>query len=124
MIEVTPYRIEAKYTDFRHPDEVLFSDKLEDDLKRRDFTVNAMAYRNGYLTDIFDGLKDIKDKILKAVGKPDDRFKEDALRMLRAIRIALQLGFSVSYESSESILRNADLIKKFHQKEFVMNFQK
>lgn len=124
MIEVTPYRIEAKYTDFRHPDEVLFSDKLEDDIKRRDFTVNAMAYRNGYLTDIFDGLKDIKDKILKAVGKPDDRFKEDALRMLRAIRIALQLGFSVSYESSESILRNADLIKKFHQKEFVMNFQK
>ncbi|MEK7060281.1 MAG: HD domain-containing protein [Patescibacteria group bacterium] len=112
LIEVTPYRIEAKYSDFRHPDEVLFSDKLEDDLKRRDFTVNAMAYRNGELTDIFGGLKDIKDKMLKAVGSPDDRFKEDALRMLRAVRIALQLGFSVSYESSESILKNTDLIKK------------
>lgn len=112
LIEVTPYRIEAKYSDFRHPDEVLFSDKLADDLKRRDFTINAMAYRNRNLTDIFGGLKDIKDKMLKAVGKPDDRFKEDALRMLRAIRIALQLGFSVSYESSESILKNANLIKK------------
>ncbi len=124
LIEVTPYRIEAKYTDFRHPDEVLFSDKLEDDIKRRDFTVNAMAYRNGYLTDIFDGLKDIKDKILKAVGKPDDRFKEDALRMLRAIRIALQLGFSVSYESSESILRNADLIKKISPERIRDEFSK
>ncbi len=116
QIEVTPYRIETKYSDFRHPDEVLFSDKLEDDLKRRDFTVNAMALRkaNGEasITDIFDGIKDIKDKMLKAVGHPDDRFKEDALRMLRAVRIALQLGFSVSYESSESILKNADLIKK------------
>jgi poly(A) polymerase/tRNA nucleotidyltransferase (CCA-adding enzyme) len=116
QIEVTPYRIEAKYSDFRHPDEVLFSDKLEDDLKRRDFTVNAMAFRNisdePSITDIFGGLKDIKDKILKAVGKPDDRFQEDALRMLRAVRIALQLGFSVSHESSESISKNSELIKK------------
>ena len=112
QIEVTPYRIEAKYSDFRHPDEVKFSDNLEDDLKRRDFTINAMAYRNEQITDIFGGLKDIKDKILKAVGDPDDRFKEDSLRMLRAVRIALQLGFSVSYESSESILKNSGLIKK------------
>ncbi|KKP84938.1 MAG: PolyA polymerase [Parcubacteria group bacterium GW2011_GWD2_35_7] len=112
QIEVTPYRIEAKYSDFRHPDKVKFSDNLEDDLKRRDFTINAMACRNGQVTDIFGGLKDIKDKILKAVGDPDDRFKEDSLRMLRAVRIALQLGFSVSYESSESILRNSNLIKK------------
>jgi len=112
QIEVTPYRIEAKYSDFRHPDEIKFSDNLEDDLKRRDFTINAMAYRNGHLTDMFGGLKDIKDKILKAVGEPDDRFKEDALRMLRAVRIALQLGFSVSYESGESISKNANLIKK------------
>ncbi|HAS81009.1 MAG: Polynucleotide adenylyltransferase/metal dependent phosphohydrolase [Candidatus Nomurabacteria bacterium GW2011_GWE1_32_28] len=116
QIEVTPYRIEAKYTDFRHPDGVLFSNDIEDDLKRRDFTVNAMAFRpKGHdknFVDIFGGLKDIKDKILKAVGEPDDRFVEDPLRMLRAIRIALQLGFSISYESSESILKNADLIKK------------
>ena len=116
QIEVTPYRIEAKYSDFRHPDEIKFSDNIEDDLKRRDFTVNAMAFRNVkdnfILKDIFGGLKDIKDRMLKAVGNPDDRFQEDALRMLRAVRIALQLDFSVSYESSESILKNADLIKK------------
>ncbi len=124
IIEVTPYRIEAKYSDFRHPDKVKFSNKLEDDLKRRDFTVNAMALRKGpveslkdiqsgkHLIDMFDGLKDIKDKTLKAVGDPDDRFKEDALRMLRAVRFACQLDFSVSYETSESIFKNADLIKK------------
>jgi tRNA nucleotidyltransferase (CCA-adding enzyme) len=128
QIEVTPYRIETKYSDFRHPDEVKFSDKLEDDLKRRDFTINAMAFRNEKnnfgITDMFDGLKDIKDKILKAVGKPDDRFKEDALRMLRAVRIALQLGFSVSYESSESILKNADLIKKISPERIRDEFSK
>jgi poly(A) polymerase/tRNA nucleotidyltransferase (CCA-adding enzyme) len=116
IIEVTPYRIEAKYSDFRHPDEVVFSDNLMDDLKRRDFTVNAMAFRNSksdsVITDMFGGLKDIKDKTIKAVGNPDDRFSEDALRMLRAVRFACQLEFSVSYETMESILKNADLIKK------------
>src|ERR1035437_4074760 len=116
QIEVTPYRIEAKYSDFRHPDEIKFSDKLEDDLKRRDFTINAMALRNSKensgITDMFEGLKDIKDKTLKAVGNGDDRFAEDALRMLRAVRFACQLDFSVSYETMESILKNAELLKK------------
>ena len=113
QIEVTPYRIEAKYSDFRHPDQVKFSKKLEDDLKRRDFTVNAMALSpKGHLVDLFEGVKDIKDKTLKAVGHPDDRFTEDALRMLRAVRLACQLDFSVSYEATESILKNAELIKK------------
>jgi putative nucleotidyltransferase with HDIG domain len=124
IIEVTPYRIEAKYSDFRHPDEVKFSDKLEDDLKRRDFTVNALAFGKGpasslkdmksgwHLVDLFGGLKDIKDKTLKAVGEADDRFSEDALRMLRAVRFACQLDFSVSYEVTQSILKNAELIKK------------
>jgi tRNA nucleotidyltransferase (CCA-adding enzyme) len=113
IIEVTPYRIEAKYSDFRHPDEVRFSDKLEDDLKRRDFTINALALSHkGHLIDLFNGLKDIKDKILRAVGDPDDRFEEDALRILRAVRFACQLDFSVSYEVTESISRNSILIKK------------
>jgi tRNA nucleotidyltransferase (CCA-adding enzyme) len=117
QIEVTPYRIEAKYSDFRHPDEVKFSDKLEDDLKRRDFTVNALALSNnqnskGQLVDLFDGLKDIENKTLRTVGEPQDRFSEDALRMLRAVRFACQLDFSVSYETTESILKNAELIKK------------
>lgn len=112
-IEVTPYRLEAKYSDFRHPDEVKFSDKLEDDLKRRDFTVNALALDSkGHLVDLFGGIKDIENKILRAVGEASDRFQEDALRMLRAVRFACQLDFSVSYETTESILKNADLIKK------------
>jgi len=119
IIEVTPYRIETKYSDFRHPDEVKFSDKLEDDLKRRDFTINAMAFRkikdNLILTDMFGGLKDIKDKTLKAVGNPNDRFQEDALRMLRAVRLACQLNFSVSYETTESILKNSDLLEKISE---------
>ncbi len=136
QIEVTPYRVETKYSDFRHPDEVKFSEKLEDDLKRRDFTVNAMAFRvkghtndsnkntNGQMVDLYEGQKDIKDRILKSVGNPDDRFKEDALRMLRAVRISLQLGFSVSYESSESILKNADLIKKISKERIRDEFLK
>src|SRR3989338_2314032 len=123
-IEVTPYRLEAKYSDFRHPDEVKWSNKLEDDLKRRDFSVNAMALNSkGQLVDLFEGIKDIKDKMLKAVGNPDDRFTEDALRMLRAVRFSCQLGFSVAYETAESITRNASLIKKISaeriQDEFV-----
>ncbi|MBI2631295.1 HD domain-containing protein [Candidatus Nomurabacteria bacterium] len=113
IIEVTPYRLEAKYSDFRHPDDVKFSDKLEDDLKRRDFTVNALALNSkGHLVDLFYGLKDIKDKTIQAVGDPKDRFSEDALRMLRAVRFSCQLDFSVSYEVTESILKNAELIKK------------
>ncbi len=113
QIEVTPYRIEAKYSDFRHPDEVKFSEKLEDDLKRRDFTVNALALNSkGHIVDLFEGIKDIKSKTLRTVGEPDLRLGEDALRMLRAIRFALQLNFSVAENCVESILKNSDLIKK------------
>jgi len=113
IVEVTPYRIEAKYSDFRHPDEVKFGDKLEDDLKRRDFTVNAMALDSkGNLTDIYKGQEDIKDMVLRTVGEADERFNEDALRMLRAVRFACQLGFSISHETAESILKNSELLKK------------
>jgi len=111
VIEATPYRLEGKYTDFRHPDEIKFSDNLEDDLKRRDFTVNSIAFKDNFITDIFNGLKDIKDKTLRTVGSPDERFKEDPLRMLRAIRFSVQLDFSVSHETGESIFRNSHLIK-------------
>ena len=125
IIEVTPYRIEAKYSDFRHPDEVLFSDKLEDDLKRRDFTVNAMAMdSNGHITDIYKGQEDIKANILRTVGNPDDRFNEDALRMLRAVRFACQLGFTVSHETSESIFRNNALLKKISTERIRDEFSK
>lgn len=113
IVEVTPYRIETKYSDFRHPDDVKFSDKIEDDLKRRDFTINAMAYSlsKGQIVDLYKGQEDIKDKIVRAVNNPNDRFQEDALRMLRAIRFSSKLGFTVSYETIEAISTNANLIK-------------
>ncbi len=112
QIEVTPYRTEAKYSDFRHPDEVKFSDKIEDDLKRRDFTVNSLALNSkGHLIDLFDGLKDIEKKTIRTVGNSDERFTEDALRILRAIRFSVQLDFSVSHETTESIVKNRELLK-------------
>src|ERR1035437_5728009 len=101
LIEVTPYRLEGKYEDYRHPNEVIFAKKIEDDLKRRDFTVNAIAIRlsdNAIkdIIDFYDGFKDIKDKIIRTVGSPIERFNEDALRMLRAVRLAAQLGFTIN----------------------------
>jgi putative nucleotidyltransferase with HDIG domain len=112
IVEVTPYRIEAKYSDNRHPDEVLFSDNIEDDLKRRDFTMNALALDNkGQILDLYKGHDDIKDKVVRAVGNPNDRFQEDALRMLRAIRFATQLNFAIDYETMKAIADNAELLK-------------
>lgn len=113
ILEVTPYRTEAKYTDFRHPDEVKFSKNIEDDLKRRDFTINAMAYNphKGQLVDLYKGQEDIKDKVIRAVGNPEDRFNEDSLRMLRAVRFSNKLGFAISHETMEAIVSNAILLK-------------
>ncbi|MEI6494443.1 MAG: CCA tRNA nucleotidyltransferase [bacterium] len=112
-VEITPFRTETTYSDFRHPDKVEFSDKLEDDLKRRDFTINAIAYdpTSGELVDLYGGVADLQAKTIKAVGSPDQRFKEDALRMLRAVRLATQLGFTINVETTESVLRNANLLK-------------
>ena len=125
VIEVTPYRLEGKYTDFRHPDDIKFSNKLEDDLKRRDFTINALAMTSkGQLVDLFDGLKDIKDKVIRAVGNPNDRFNEDALRILRAVRFSCQLDFSITYETTESIIKNADLIKEISEERIRDEFVK
>jgi len=98
-IEITPYRIDEKYTDKRHPDKIKWAKTIEEDLARRDFTVNAMALRLGSgqalkIIDPFDGQKDIKNKIIQTVGKAETRFSEDALRMMRAVRFATTLGFS------------------------------
>lgn len=113
-VEVTPYRQEANYSDQRHPDEIKFCDKLEDDLSRRDFTINALAYEpfTGELIDLYNGLRDIKDKSIKTVGNPDERFGEDALRLMRAVRFTSQLGFTLNIETQKSIFNNAELIKK------------
>lgn len=114
VVEVTPYRIENGYSDFRRPDSVTFSDKLEHDLARRDFTVNAIAYSisKGQLIDPFNGQKDIKDKIIRAVGNPADRFSEDALRLLRAVRFATEHNFTIEPETEKALKNKANLLEK------------
>jgi len=114
VIEITPYRIEGKYTDARRPDEVVFSDKLEDDLKRRDFTINALAYEppTGTLVDLHDGRVDIGRKVIAAVGNPHERFDEDALRMLRAVRLSAELDFAIESKTSEGIAASATQLEK------------
>ncbi len=102
--EVTTYRVDGKYTDNRHPDSVSFTRALSEDLSRRDFTVNAIAYndKDGY-TDLFGGLSDIKNKIIRAVGNPTVRFSEDALRILRALRFSSTLDFEIEEETAKAI---------------------
>ncbi len=112
LIEVTPYRIEGKYTDKRHPDEVKFADKLEDDLSRRDFTINSLAMDiEGTIIDPFHGQKDIESKIIRTVGDPEQRFNEDALRLLRAVRFASVLGFTIDPETQTTIKKNAEWLR-------------
>lgn len=111
VVEITTYRIESKYTDKRHPDEIKYADKLENDLKRRDFTINALAMdAEGRITDLFDGQIDIKNKLVRAVGEPDERFNEDALRLMRAVRLAAALGFQIEAETARAIKRNHGLL--------------
>ncbi len=102
--EVTTYRIDGKYEDSRHPKEVTFTPNLEEDLKRRDFTINAMAYNEEVgLVDIFGGLSDIENKIIRCVGEARERFQEDALRIMRAIRFSAQLGYTVEEKTKDAI---------------------
>lgn len=134
VFEITTYRKESDYSDRRHPDKVLFAKTIEEDLARRDFTINAMALKiirvksselkkKNYLTldsidyplllvDPFDGQKDLKAKIVRAVGDPSRRFTEDALRLLRAVRFSTQLGFMIEPATFEAIKVNAPLIQK------------
>ena len=107
-IEITTYRSEDGYSDKRHPDRVRYADKLEEDLSRRDFTVNAMAMdEKKKLVDLYDGKKDLKNKIIKTVGNPEERFNEDALRMLRAARFATTLDFKIEDKTAEAIKKNS-----------------
>lgn len=114
IVEVTPYRIEGVYSDKRRPDKVVFTEKIEDDLKRRDFTVNAIAYdiSQGHIIDPYKGQEDIKDKIIKTVGVPHDRFSEDALRILRAVRLSVELGFTINKETADAIKKEATGLKE------------
>lgn len=111
--EVTTYRRESGYSDSRHPDSVSFVDSIADDLRRRDFTINAMCYRpETGVCDYFGGLSDIRARLIRTVGNPEERFCEDALRMLRAIRFAAVLGFELEESTAAAIKKCAMLIRK------------
>jgi len=141
-VEITTFRKEADYQDGRHPQKVEFTDELEEDLARRDFTVNAMALRpkikkqesrikkdkktesihnlsfiihDSEIVDLFGGQDDLKKKIIKTVGEPDKRFGEDALRLMRAVRFACQLGFVIKEKTQAAIKKNAALLQKISQ---------
>lgn len=126
VIEVTPYRTEGTYTDKRRPDSVSFHAKLEDDLQRRDFTINAIAYDDskGHIIDPYKGQEDIKDKVLRTVGNPYDRFHEDALRILRAVRLAADLGFTINIETQEAIVKTAPNLKEIAMERIRDEFSK
>lgn len=111
--EVTTYRIDGEYEDSRHPKEVTFTSNLREDLKRRDFTINAMAYNDEVgLVDIFEGISDIEKKVIRCVGDAKERFTEDALRMMRAVRFSAQLGYSIDEGTKEAIKELAPTLQK------------
>lgn len=123
--EVTTYRIDGEYEDSRHPKEVTFTPNLVEDLKRRDFTINAMAYndRDG-LVDVFEGQQDLKRGIIRAVGNPVERFTEDALRMMRAVRFAAQLGYEIEPETAKAIRKLAPNLQKISAERIAVELNK
>jgi len=139
VVEITTFRTEGTYSDKRHPDEVKFAKTIEEDLSRRDFTVNAMAInlkdkisnppaeRAGLKNDIVDpygGQKDLKNNSIRTVGEAEKRFNEDALRMLRAVRFSAQLGFTIEKETQKAIKKNAALLKYIAEERIRDEFQK
>lgn len=111
--EITTFRTESGYQDYRRPDKVTFVRSLANDLKRRDFTINALAVdKDGQVIDKFDGLKDLDKKIIRAVGHAEERFHEDALRMMRAVRFQAQLNFKIEEKTAQAIADNAPLLAK------------
>ncbi len=112
IFEITTYRSEKGYTDHRHPDKIAWGKTIEEDLSRRDFTINAIAFDGNTFIDPFNGQEDLKQQTIKTVGVPDERFNEDALRLMRAIRIASELGFLIDGPTSAAITKNARSITK------------
>jgi len=125
-VEVTPFRLESGYSDFRRPDKVEWGKTIEDDLARRDFTMNALAYEieNGKLLDPFNGQKDIEKKIIRTVGGPGERFGEDALRMFRALRLASELNFAIEHDTQEAISKHALLLEHVSRERICDEFTK
>lgn len=126
VIEITPYRTETGYSDKRRPDEVLFSKNIEDDLKRRDFTINAIALEpfKGQVIDLYKGQQDLKDKVIRTVGDAHDRFSEDALRMLRAVRISCETNFLIESETEKAIVNNVSLLSHISKERIRDEFTK
>ncbi|OHA46124.1 MAG: hypothetical protein A2541_02875 [Candidatus Taylorbacteria bacterium RIFOXYD2_FULL_36_9] len=133
VIEVTPYRLEAEYSDNRRPDHVTFSKKLEDDLQRRDFTINAIALEikedaknkfTGEYLDYYNGHEDLQDKIIRTVGDAHDRFTEDGLRILRAVRIATEISFKIDKNTEKAIIANVSLLKNIAKERIRDEFTK
>ena len=123
--ELTTYRIDGNYSDGRHPDSVSFSKSLSEDLCRRDFTINAMAYSNKKgIVDLFDGRKDLQNGIIRAVGDAKKRFDEDALRMLRAVRFTSQLGFKIDDDTFEAIKEKAKLLSNVSKERIFVELNK
>lgn len=114
VVEVTPYRLEGKYSDARRPDSVTFSKDIGEDLKRRDFTINALAYSpsKGELLDPYDGIKDMGTRWIRAVGEPKERFAEDALRIMRAVRLSAELDFTIEPQTEEALREAAPQLEK------------
>ncbi len=125
IFEVTTFRCDGDYIDNRRPESVSFTKSLNEDLKRRDFTINSMAYNEtSGIVDYFDGLSDLKNKIIRCVGDADTRFSEDSLRILRAVRFAAQKGFDIEEKTLESIKRNGELIKNLSAERIISEITK
>ena len=123
--EVTTYRVDGDYNDNRHPENVHFTKKLSDDLSRRDFTVNALAYNDKTgLVDLYGGQEDIYNSIIKTVGNPSARFQEDGLRIMRALRFASVLGFTIESETAKAIHDNKDLLKNISAERLAVELSK
>ena len=125
IYEITTYRIEGEYKDHRRPESVDFTNKLEEDLKRRDFTINAMAYNEKEgLIDLFGGKEDIESRVIRTVGNPYDRFNEDGLRMIRAIRFSSKLDFQIEEDTLKAIYDNANIIEDISLERITDEFSK
>lgn len=125
LIEITTYRVDGNYLDSRHPEKVNFTSSLEEDLARRDFTINAITYSKVCgIKDFFNGIDDLNNKTIRAIGSPDKRFNEDALRILRALRFASTLNFNIEEGTKISIHKNKDLLNNISKERIASEFTK
>ncbi|NCU42690.1 MAG: hypothetical protein EOM19_08380, partial [Candidatus Moranbacteria bacterium] len=126
IVEITTYRTESTYSDKRRPDTIQFTDTLQEDLKRRDFTMNALALSpsENTIKDFYEGKMDIEKKVIRAVGDPYDRFREDALRMMRAVRFFSQFDFSIEGPTLEAIQKNAKNLQSIAKERIRIELEK